>query len=333
MELVAANYQMSEEGMKAQCEVCAHLRRMFPRSLVILFGSVVSGHAFVTSDCDVCILTDPSPRDMEDFDPTRYYNQQLLRIWYSTLYSGPDLQEAGGTCLPAAPQQQWVTHFQQGAKSSSPLFDVILSCLQSDTRFTRVVPIPFARCPIVRFFYDPSSLHTDVSIDNRQVWKTLLGFRRKLTSHHCTLSTLHPPSLHSSNVSFIHHHSPTTNHPPSHHYNYLTHLPHYLTLHTTTLPHSPSTLPHSSSTLPHYHTHLHTTSLTSTLPHSPSTLPHSPPHYLTHLHTTSLTSTLPHSPPHYLTLHTTSLTFPPITAPHLTLHPSLHSGLGLTTRD
>ncbi|KAL5478122.1 hypothetical protein EMCRGX_G025003 [Ephydatia muelleri] len=166
MELVAANYQMSEEGMKAQCEVCAHLRRMFPRSLVILFGSVVSGHAFVTSDCDVCILTDPSPRDMEDFDPTRYYNQQLLRIWHSTLYSGPGLQEAGGTCLPAAPQQ-WVTHFQQGAKSSSPLFDVILSCLQSDTRFTRVVPIPFARCPIVRFFYDPSSLHTDVSIDNR----------------------------------------------------------------------------------------------------------------------------------------------------------------------
>eukprot|EP00731_Ephydatia_muelleri_P023562 Em0015g1145a len=147
MELVAANYQMSEEGMKAQCEVCAHLRRMFPRSLVILFGSVVSGHAFVTSDCDVCILTDPSPRDMEDFDPTRYYNQQLLRIWHSTLYSGPGLQEAGGTCLPAAPQQ-WVTHFQQGAKSSSPLFDVILSCLQSDTRFTRVVPIPFARCPI-----------------------------------------------------------------------------------------------------------------------------------------------------------------------------------------
>ena len=136
---------------------------------------MVSGHAFLTSDCDVCILTDPTPRDVEDFDPTRYYNQQLLHIWLGTLCSGPGLQEAlgpdlqetgGGTCGPAL-SQQWVTHFQQGAKMSSPQFDVILSCIQSDTRLTRVVPIPFARCPIVRFFYDPSSLHTDVSIDNR----------------------------------------------------------------------------------------------------------------------------------------------------------------------
>ena len=159
--------------MRAQCEVCACLQKMFPRSLVILFGSVVSGHAFVTSDCDICILTDPTPRDRDDFAPPHYYNHQLLHIWKSSLDSGPDHQEMGwvsssGTCLPASPQSL-VTHFQQGAKSSSPQFDSILSLVQSDTHFTRVVPIPFARCPIVRFFYDPISLHTDVSINNRQV--------------------------------------------------------------------------------------------------------------------------------------------------------------------
>ena len=192
MELVALSHQMTEEGMRAQCKVCAHLQRMFPRSLVTLFGSVVSGHAFLTSDCDVCILTDPTPRDVEDFDPTRYYNQQLLHIWLGTLCSGPGLQEAlgpdlqetgGGTCGPAL-SQQWVTHFQQGAKMSSPQFDVILSCIQSDMRLTRVVPIPFARCPIVRFFYDPSSLHTDVSIDNRQVWKGNVFAWLQTQAHH-----------------------------------------------------------------------------------------------------------------------------------------------------
>ena len=49
---------------------------------------------------------------------------------------------------------------------SSGHFDVVASTIRAMAECSKILPIPHARCPIVRFVYEPANIHCDLSIDN-----------------------------------------------------------------------------------------------------------------------------------------------------------------------
>ena len=155
------------------------------------FGAPISGHGTVTSDCDISLLTDPSEEDRRCFSGEGYYSEEHLAMWErvtrnestpgkedtSEINSQSDCGEQdldvssdstiSSSTSPTMPPSP---HSKKAPHSCSPEFDVVLAIIHTIPACNKVLPIPFARCPIVRFYYERSQLHCDLSVNNRQVW-------------------------------------------------------------------------------------------------------------------------------------------------------------------
>ena len=85
MEVLSSGCRLPEATLEAHLSLCHELqslfRRSFPHCMLVPFGSPVSGHAMVTSDCDLCLLTHPSEDDMRYLSPENYFSAKLWAIW------------------------------------------------------------------------------------------------------------------------------------------------------------------------------------------------------------------------------------------------------------
>lgn len=51
-----------------------------------------------------------------------------------------------------------------------PVFDRVLSAVKEDQHYSEVWALRQARCPIIRFIYEPHQLHCDLSVNNRYMY-------------------------------------------------------------------------------------------------------------------------------------------------------------------
>ena len=84
---------------------------------------------------------------------------------------GDELQSSSseaGSSPAASPQAapRGDTSTSSTSTSSRGNFDMVVSSIREMPECSKILPIPHARCPIVRFVYDPASVHCDLSIDN-----------------------------------------------------------------------------------------------------------------------------------------------------------------------
>ena len=162
MQLLATGCAIGEEGMRLRIELCASLQRVFryylPNCLLVPFGSIVSGHASVTSDLDLVLLTNPSAKMRELFSGPEY----LPGLFFSSHEGEMDGE---------SPKQSFPTLISTPSVPLSSLncvteFKLVNSVIRSIPEFVRVLCLPHARCPVVRFQHSTTGIHCDISLDN-----------------------------------------------------------------------------------------------------------------------------------------------------------------------
>lgn len=207
---------MPEAILQSQVTLCHALYRLFskvfPRCLVVPFGAAVSGHAMLSSDCDVCLIVEPSAEDQTYLTGQQYLPAHYLALWkdvtelstqgligaplyLSAPLSTPSLTHADedldsmdsasttSSCSPTHLVPSPPHRPEAVRPHCPPEFDQVLSMVHSLPGTARVVPIPSARCPVIKFFHLPTGTHCDLSISNR------------LAVHPEASSILTPPSL------------------------------------------------------------------------------------------------------------------------------------------
>lgn len=195
LEILANHCHIPASTVEAQFSLCHKLnsifRETFPHCILVPFGAPISGHGTVTSDCDICLLTDPSEEDRRCFSGEGYYSKEQLAMWErvtrndstpgkedtceinsQTIQSECGKQELdvssdSTTSSSASPTMPPSPYSNKTPRTCSPEFEVVLAIIHSIPACNKVLPIPFARCPIVRFYYEPFHLHCDLSINNR----------------------------------------------------------------------------------------------------------------------------------------------------------------------
>ena len=71
----------AENQLALASRLQSRLRPLIPSCMVVPFGAPFSGHGTVSSDCDLCVLTAPSPLDAALFSGPTYLSPQLLAVW------------------------------------------------------------------------------------------------------------------------------------------------------------------------------------------------------------------------------------------------------------
>lgn len=172
---------MPMSAIKAHLDICkalsAELQVHFPDGIVVPFGAAISGHGTLTSDCDICLLTHPSREQRVLFSGSSYHPLGLASQQVdAALVDSPSLP----TPLPSTPTREdsFTSSSEASSASASPTqmavvtrtstheFDVVASCVRSMGQCSKILAIPRARCPIVRFVFEPLGIHCDLSINN-----------------------------------------------------------------------------------------------------------------------------------------------------------------------
>lgn len=130
------------------------LRVHWPSCMVIPFGAPFSGHGTVSSDCDLCVLSEPEPLEVAVFSGPAYLPPHLHTHWQA-LQTPPPPPPA--VSIPLQPQ----------SGQSQGMFEGLVALVRGDQDCSNVLPLSRARCPIIRFLYKPHQLHCDISFDNR----------------------------------------------------------------------------------------------------------------------------------------------------------------------
>ena len=153
LETMALHCRLSNVVAQLQLQLAwqlqSKLRVHMPSCMVIPFGAPFSGHGTVSSDCDLCVISEPEALEVAVFSGPAYLPPHLHTQWQR-------LQP-----LPSAPSPQP----QPGGREK--VFDVVMEMVKTDHNCSKVLPIRRGRCPIIRFLYKPHQLHCDISFDNR----------------------------------------------------------------------------------------------------------------------------------------------------------------------
>ncbi len=158
LELVSYHTAMTQDTIRGILSLSsylgARLKALFPHSLLLPFGSLVTGLGTLTSDADLCLLMEPQYTHL--LAPDAYYPPNVLALSQQPLSEPPSPTDSIGS-----------THStpERPIKSQDAL-KVMASLVRSTAGCERVFTIRSARCPIVRFYHRPSSLHVDLSLDN-----------------------------------------------------------------------------------------------------------------------------------------------------------------------
>lgn len=170
LEAIATYCRLGDAAANEQLILCSRLQSRFqsayPKCMVIPFGASVSGHGTLSSDCDLCVLTDPLPVERTMFSGPAYFSQQLHSMWKQLEDTCPktNLQPEASTVA---------THYHSTFAQTDPSYDNLLALVEGDEECDQVLAIANARCPVIRFVYRPFNVHCDLSINNRYSLQSL----------------------------------------------------------------------------------------------------------------------------------------------------------------
>ena len=187
MLVLSSQYRMPEAMIETQLSFSQTLEKVFqktfPSCMLVPFGATISGYGTVTSDCDLCLLSQPTEQDQRYLSGEAYYpNKHIALMDKITTSSGgpstvpravvpvtpnPDLAELESDTSEDStpPRQPYSKRNRHGPKE----YDKVLSIVRKLPGARKIIPVPFARCPIVMFHHKPTGLHCDLSINNRYV--------------------------------------------------------------------------------------------------------------------------------------------------------------------
>lgn len=180
MELLATLYKLPPESLQLRLDIIAMLEAKFqlvyPSCRVIPFGSMVTGLATPTSDLDLVLLTNFTAADENFFGSPNYLQVQMGEV------------STGGPAYPSSDSMadEMDTSSETSFSSSSSLttpppsvmmgrpgdhapaeFQKVLSVISGIPDCVKVLGLPSARCPIIRFIHEPTGVHCDISVNNR----------------------------------------------------------------------------------------------------------------------------------------------------------------------
>ena len=130
-----------------------------PHSTMSTFTPLTSTLATSTTDAATAqLLTFPAATGL----PLTSSVRESLSPVGDELHSSSSEASSSPAASPQAPSRDKAT----STTRSRGNFDMVTSSIRSMPECSRILAIPHARCPIVRFIYDPANIHCDLSIDN-----------------------------------------------------------------------------------------------------------------------------------------------------------------------
>ena len=179
--LISTHFKMPMSAVETHLTICKalsdELQVHFPSCMVVPFGAAISGHGTLTSDCDICLITQPTERERALFSGSGYHPPGLhghpqhdAVIDFSHLPpSSPSREDSLASSSESSSATASPTQFpdkSHGDGGSRHDFDIVASCVRRMPQCSKILTIPYAQCPIVRFTFEPPGVHCDLSINN-----------------------------------------------------------------------------------------------------------------------------------------------------------------------
>lgn len=170
-ETTAMPLSMRENQLSVTFQLLKEVRKSSPQCLLVPFGSVITGLATRHSDADLCLVPNPPAPLVRILTGTSYFSPGLLSVVESleSKYGVPLCPpvtpvsgEGQYSCLATACNLSRT----QRVAAFGPLLRQLRAHVDNMDGCSHVLSLPNARCPIVRFRHDPTSLDFDVCIEN-----------------------------------------------------------------------------------------------------------------------------------------------------------------------
>ena len=164
VELLSRGCAMSEQTVShilaLSHQLHCRLSTLYPDSLLLPFGSLITGHGTTTSDCDLTLLTHPHHPHL--FTPDSYYPPKVLELSRRSPHSPPSpTSSVSGSSTHSTPE-----HPIRSQLEDHETLRAVAGVVRRVGGCERVFVIESARVPIVRFYHSPSKLHVDLSANN-----------------------------------------------------------------------------------------------------------------------------------------------------------------------
>lgn len=170
---------MPESALEDQLDITFQLlrevRKSSPSCILVPFGSVITGLATRHSDSDLCLVPNPPVPLICILTGTSYFSPPLLSIVerLESKYGVSMCPPGTPSSPPTTSSERFSTIFTAGNLSrsergaaSAPLLKKLREHVHKMEGCSRVVSVPNARCPIIRFRHERTSLDFDVCIEN-----------------------------------------------------------------------------------------------------------------------------------------------------------------------
>lgn len=170
---------MPVSAIRAHLNVCTilttELRGKFPTGLVVPFGAAISSHGTLTSDCDMCLITQPSKQERALFTPPNYQPLDLIQKPKHSLTPSPSTPPPPPpppSTRAASPLTTTNTTNPRSLTSTRAFkirFEKVVSAVYHIAGCSNISPVRHARCPIIEFDYEYGSsnfIRCDLSVDN-----------------------------------------------------------------------------------------------------------------------------------------------------------------------
>lgn len=171
--------QMAQADVESRLRIAFQLlrvfRRIYPHCLLVPFGSIISGPGTQISDCDFSLVRHPTPHLSHVLSGPRYFSPQLIPIVESlekeygiSMCPEPPSGVATPTPVPfpSVPhsREKGPVPLTKNVKETKAILSEVAKVV-CEIEASRVHSIPHARCPIVKFYHEPTSLECDLSVD------------------------------------------------------------------------------------------------------------------------------------------------------------------------
>ncbi len=138
------------------------LRSIYPRCMVVPFGSSITGLGVLSSDCDLAFFSNPPMSLVNLLTQEKYFSASSLATIielerkHQVKYIPPDSSKDGKGLL-GKPSHHNNPHILT--------FNTVTSVIRKHKKLSYVMPIPHARCPIIKFVHNKTGLHCDICVN------------------------------------------------------------------------------------------------------------------------------------------------------------------------
>ena len=144
------------------------LRQCYPRCIIVPFGSSVTGLGIQSSDGDLTFFSNPPSDYVDLLRGLRYFStatsasiERFERAYDISFI--PATSEKSSASLETESSASLET--ESSARRQKQFSDIANALKKQTDEWSRVKPLPNARCPIIKFAHRRTSLDCDLSVD------------------------------------------------------------------------------------------------------------------------------------------------------------------------